>query len=287
MTGAALRAALAAGLLILAGAGLGGCNGSVSMSLSAAAPADPQIVGINVDVLGVEFQRTDGGTEKLEFTRSEPADLITLLEDNSFTLFTNERLPDGTYTGVRLLLEDNDDGTVVRINGNEFPLRLVAGIHAPVNFTVEEDESSSRSLLLTLDLRKSLSFDDANDEYTLTPTLRVADAEDAGQITGSVATACPFGTSLEEGGAVYLFEGEAIEPDDIDGVDPEPYATTAVLSNFGTSFSYALRSLPPGDYTMSLTCNGNDDTPASSENVRFQRTVNVSVDGIPVTYNFN
>lgn len=284
VTGARIRAVFASGLLAVAGFSLGGCSGSVSLDLSADAPADPQIAGINVDVLGVEFERSDGGTEKLEFTAGEPADLITLLEGGSFALFTNEELPDGTYTGVRLLLDD-DDATVVLSNGRELPAQLAAGTFAPVDFTIEEDETSSHELLLTLDLRRSLSFDDANDEYTLTPILRAVATGDAGQISGTVSTGCPAGTSLQTGGAVYLFAGEDIEPDDIDAADPEPYATTAVVSGFGTS--YALRALPPGDYTMALTCNGNDDAPSGSDDIRFQRTVNISVDGDSITHNFN
>lgn len=273
--------------MIIAACGLGGCRGSVSMELAADAPADPRIAGINVDVLGVEFERTDGGTAKLQFTSSERTDLILLLEDGALGLFTDEELPDGTYSGVRLLLEDNDDATIVTIDGREFPIVLAEGAYAPVDFTIEEDESSRHDLLLTLDLRKSLGFDDANDEYTLTPKLRAIDPLDAGQIAGNISTACPAGTSLQEGGAVYLFAGEDIAPDDIDSADPEPYATTAVVANFGASFSYALRALPPGDYTLALTCNGDDDAPSTSDNVRFQRTVNISVDRDSVTHDFN
>ena len=287
MTGAGLRAALASGLLLAAGFGLGGCRGSVSMDLTADAPADPQIAGINVDVLGVEFERTDGGTQKLEFTRSERTDLILLLEEGSLSLFTNEELPAGAYSGVRLLLEDNDDASVVTFGGGEYPLVLAEGAYAAVDFTIEEDRSSGHDLLLTLDLRKSLGFDDANDEYTLTPALRAIDPADAGQIAGNITTACPAGTSLQEGGAVYLFEGEDIEPDDIDGADPEPYATTAVISNFGASFRYALRAVPPGDYTLAVTCNGNDDAPSSSDDVRFQRRANVRVGRDSIVRDFN
>lgn len=285
MTGAGLRTFVSV-LLIVAGFGLGGCRGSVNMDLTADAPADPRIAGINVDILGAEFARTDGGTEKLEFATGERTDLILLLDDGSLGLFTNEELPEGTYSGVRLLLEDNDDATVVTSDGAEYPLLLAAGVYAPVDFTVEEDQSSSHDLLLTLDLRKSLSFDDANDEYTLTPTVRAIDPDDIGQVAGNVTTTCPPGTSLQEG-AVYAFEGEDIDPDDIDGADPEPYATTSVVSNFGTAFSYALRALPPGDYTLALTCNGDDDAPSGSDDVRFQRTVNVSVDRDAITHDFN
>ncbi|HEY6640789.1 DUF4382 domain-containing protein [Povalibacter sp.] len=286
MTHSKPGAASAFVLLVLAGLGLGGCRGSVSTDLSADAPANPQIVGINVGVLGVEFQRSDATAAKIEFTTAEPADLITLLEDNSFRLFTDEELTEGSYTGVRLLLEDNDDASVVLTDGTEFPLRLTEGSYAAVDFTVDEDRSSNRSLVLTLDLRKSLSFNEDGREYALTPTLRAVDAADAGQIRGNVDITCPAGTSPQTGGAVYAFAGEDIEPVEIDGIDTEPYATTAMLSSFGGPLTYALRALPPGDYTIALTCNGNDDTPAAGDDIQFQRAVNVSVDGDAITYNF-
>jgi len=287
VTGPKRRAALASGMLILVGLALGGCRGSVSTDLTADAPADQQIAGINVDVLGVEFQRSDQTTEKLEFTAGEPTDLITLLEDGSFRLFTDEELTEGSYTGVRLLLEDNDDASVVLNDGNDFPLRLTEGTYAPVDFTVEEDQSSSRSLVLTLDLRKSLSFSEDDQEYMLTPVLRAVDPDDAGQVSGNVNITCPVGTSLQEGGAVYAFEGEDIDPAEIDGTDPEPYATTTVVSDLGGPFIYALRALPSGDYTIALTCDGNDDTPSTGDDIRFQRSANVSVDDADtVTHNF-
>lgn len=272
---------------VAAGLMLGGCRGSVSTDLNADAPASPQIVGINVDVLGVEFQKADGGTEKLEFTDSEPTDLIELLDNGSVRLFTNEELADGTYTGVRLLLQDDDNASVVRVDGSEFPTTLAEGAYAAVDFTVAEDESSQRELVLTIDLRKSLRFDDDNNEYTLTPTLRVVDATDAGSISGTINVTCPVGTSLQQGGAVYLFASEDVDPTDIDGTGTEPVATTSVLSGFGSGFSYALQFLPPGRYTIALTCEGHNDDPGANDDLDFVRTANVRVERDDVVHSFN
>jgi len=275
---------LIAALIAVAGLGLAGCRGSVNMDLSAESPANPQIAQINVNLAGIEFERADGGTEKLTFTASERTDLIDLLDSNPLRLFTDEELKEGSYTGVRLLLEDNDDATVVLSDGNEFPAVLGESSFAPVDITVEEDKSSSRNLVLTLALRKSLDFDDDSGEYTLTPSLRVVEAEEAGTISGSVSVTCPAGTSLQQGGAVYLFEGEDSEPDEIDGAGTEPYATTAIINDVGTGFRYALAFLPRGDYTIAATCNGNLDAPSSRDDVNFLRGANVSIDADAVTY---
>ena len=66
----------------LAGIGLScsaGCNGAVTVDLAADAPADATVSSVVVDVAGVEFRRSDGTTEKLEFTQAERKDLL----DNS------------------------------------------------------------------------------------------------------------------------------------------------------------------------------------------------------------
>jgi hypothetical protein len=99
-------------------------------------------------------------------------------------------------------------------------------------------------------------------------------------LSGTVATAaCPAGTTLETGGAVYLFEGSDVTPDDLDGVDAEPYATTRVVpSGTPDAFDYTLRFLPPGDYTLALTCQGDADILDQSDDLTFVDTQNVRLD---------
>ncbi|HEY5810747.1 MAG TPA: DUF4382 domain-containing protein [Povalibacter sp.] len=261
----------------LAGIGLllAGCNGAVTVDLAADAPADTTVSNVVVDVAGVEFRRSDGTTEKLEFTQAERKDL---LDNSAFRMFTNETLGEGTYTGVRLLLEDNDANRVTRVDGRQFPLNIAEGEYAEVDLTVVKDESSHDDLALSLDLRKSLSFNDDNDEYTLTPALRSTPADKAAQISGNVDIRCSAGSSLAQGGAVYLFTGADIEPNDI-GSAVVPYATAAVIADQFSGFStYSLRYLTPGDYTIAVTCNGDEDEASVDNDIDFVGTANVSVD---------
>jgi hypothetical protein len=165
-------------------------------------------------------------------------------------------------------------------------LLYAEGDFADVDFTVAEDDRTNESLSLTLELRRSLTFNDDDDEYTLTPSLRAVRTDEAGQISGTVVATCPFGTTLAEGGAVYLYQGEDIDPDDIGSGGTQPFATTAVISNFGSQSTYELRLLPPGDYTVALTCNGEIDEPDSDDDVSFISTANVTVDEDQVTYDF-
>lgn len=263
--------------LVLTALALAGCQGSVTADLTTDSPADPQVSNVTVDVKGLEFERSDGTTKKLELTSAQRLELIELDSNDAFRLFTDEALSEGSYTGVRLLLEDDDDGSVSRSDGTQYPLQTAEGDYAAVDFTVEKDKASRESFALSLDLRRSLRYDSEAREYTLTPQLRVAPASAAGEINGTVDITCPTGTSLESGGAVYLFEGHDVEPDDV-GSGVEPYATTAVMTSlFDSSFRYSLRFLPAGDYTIAVTCNGNDDAPDADDDVKFVRSVNVTL----------
>jgi hypothetical protein len=92
-----------------------------------------------------------------------------------------------------------------------------------------------------------------------------------------VSVDCGLGDSLARG-AVYLFQGRDVTPDDVDGNDAEPFATAPVFtSNQVNSFFYALRYLPAGDYTLAVTCRGNDDEPTTSEDLAFRNVINVTV----------
>lgn len=264
------------GLLTL----LAGCQGEVTMDLGTELPADPDITQVVAYVRGLEFT-TSSGTKTLEFSDSEQIDLIDLADDNGvLRLFTSEELPEGTYTGVRLLFDADrtDDAFVSTGSGTQFPVSFVEGDYASLSFSVEDNENSTDSFTLLLDLRQSLSFNDDDDEYTFTPTLRAVETSEMSRIEGDVSVSCPAGDSLERG-AVYLFQGNDVTADDIDGAGVEPFATAPVFtSTQGDGFFYALRYLPAGDYTLAVSCSGNDEDPATDEDLQFRNAVNVNLD---------
>ncbi|HEY0940886.1 MAG TPA: DUF4382 domain-containing protein [Steroidobacter sp.] len=268
-------------LLLLLAALLAGCEGEITMDLGTELPADPDIIQVVANVRGLEFTNSSGGSKTLEFTDSQAIDFIDLADDNGLLrLFTDEELSEGTYTGVRLLFDEDraDDAFVSLLDGTQFPLNLAAGEYAPLRFEVEDGESSSESFILVLDLRKSLSFDDDDDEYTLTPVLRTVVAADASRIEGNVSVSCPAGGDLSAG-AVYLFQGRDITPDDIDGAGVEPFATAPIFTaQNGSSFFYALRYLPEGNYTLAVTCIGNDEDPLEDQDLKFRNVINVNLD---------
>ena len=267
------------GLLAAVGL-LAGCQGEVTMDLGTELPADPTVSQVVANVRGLQFVTSSGGTETLEFSDSEQLNFITLADDNSvLRLFTDERLSDGNYTGVRLLFDEDraDDAFVTDNTGTEFPLNIAAADYSPISFNIQDNESSKDSFTLLLDLRKSLSFNDDNDEYTLTPTLRSVKTEDMSRIEGNVTVTCPAGGSLATG-AVYLYQGQDVTPDDIGGSGTQPFATAPIFTGNGGTFFYALRYLPAGDYTLALTCIGNDEEALQDQDLEFRNIQNVQVD---------
>lgn len=259
---------------------LAGCEGEVTMDLSTEPPANPAVTQVVADIRGLQFSTSSGGTKTLEFTDSQQLDFMDYTDDDDvLRLFTSEELPEGSYTGVRLLFDEDrvDDAFVATQAGTQFPMTVADGDYAPLSFSVEDRESNSEAFTLMLDLRQSLSFDDDDDTYTLTPVMRAVDTGDASRIEGDITATCPPGDSLSQG-AVYLFDGQNVTPDDLDGAGVEPFATARVFtSQTGDSFFYALRVLPEGDYTLALSCIGNDEDPLLDQDLEFSNIVNVAV----------
>jgi hypothetical protein len=266
------RIACVLALLLLAG-----CEGTFTNDLGTAAPADPGIVEVNVGLLGLEFQ-TSGGTRTLDFRDAEPLDLLQLADGEPLRMFTDETLDEGTYTGVRLLFDEDFSASVVDETGAEFQLSLAQGGFATLDFSVEDDDRSSHVYTLTLELRQSLAFDDDTDEYTLTPVVRAVETRRAADVAGTVDVDCDSGDSLQTNGAVYLFAGRGITPDDLDGAGAEPYATASVTVETGNETRYALRNLEPGDYTIAVTCRGDAEAPGRNDDLRFRGVRNLSLD---------
>ena len=105
-------------------------------------------------------------------------------------------------------------------------------------------------IYIDFDVRKSIVF--ANDEYKLKPTLRLV--EDFGAITGEVSPTLLPTTCL--GPSIYVFEGAATAPDDIERDAGDPVSSAMVVLDPGGTGIYSYRAdfLAPGDYTVAFVC---------------------------------
>jgi Domain of unknown function (DUF4382) len=258
---------------------LSGCDAAwITVDLGTDPPADPEISAVQANLLGLEFRKGDSTTTTLEFRDGELVDLLDLRDGDPLRLFTNEELPAGSYTGVRLLFDPDQEPSRVTTSAGNTRLRLAAGTFAAVSFTVEDEKESREEFTLMLDLRQSLSFDEANDRYTLTPVLRSVRTEDAARVEGNVSVVCPAGTVLRDEGAIYLYSGRNVQADDLDGAEAEPFATTGVIDSGSAALRYALRFLPAGNYTLAFTCQGDEEVPGSSENLDFRNVESIEID---------
>jgi hypothetical protein len=258
---------------------LTGCEGTFTADLSVGAPADPDIAEVRATLRGLEFETSGGGTKTLDFRDGELVDLMEYTDGSPLRLFTDESLPDADYTGVRLLFENDTDVTVVDAAGGEFDGKLEQGEFADLSFSVQEDERSQDSFVLTLDLRRSLAFDEGTDEYTLEPVLLAVETGKAASVGGLVDLDCPTGNTAARNGAVYAYAGRDVVADDVDGAGVEPVASARIESTVGTvTRRYELRYLPPGDYTLAPTCRADEDEPEANNALEFGPAVNVRLE---------
>lgn len=85
---------------------------------------------------------------------------------------------------------------------------------------------------------------------------------------------------------VYVFAGN-VTPDDVGGTGAEPLLRAPVVQAANAcTFSYSIADLAPGEYTLALTGEADDDDPNADDSISFARVARVSVSGAPSVYDF-
>jgi hypothetical protein len=207
----------------------------------------------------------------------------------------------GRYNWIRLKVEAGCDtvDSYITINNaqhslwipssNQTGLKLVEGFIVPAGGTAD--------FTIDFDLRRSVHKPEGlsqgqgggcPDNYRLRPALRLVDNTEVGSITGTVDPSLINDPLCTTGNVVYIFEGEGVIPDDVDGQDPEPLTSAQVEYDPDTGeHEYRAAFLSPGSYTMAFTCQAGDDDPDSSDNIDFKGTTEVTVSaGQVTTHNF-
>jgi hypothetical protein len=260
----------------------------LTADLATTAPA--KVSEIWVPLEGIQLEDEDGNITTLS-TDSELVNLTAFDSGALHALISAENIDSATYVGVRLRFGDDSDAYVVDEDGDEHDLTIDTTDmpYADIDMAVDGNDSSTIldnsdedfALVLTLDLRLSLA--DTDDGYVLTPVLRAVQSEDASTVEGSVSesllskSSCQQDRDLAEGVAVYLFESHDTTPDDYDGVDADPIATAPVTGSSG-SYRYSLDDLAAGDYTVALTCDGDEEDGQSNDDLSFRDDQNVTLD---------
>lgn len=248
-----LRLSLPALALLLAG-----CDPSFNVDFVATPLADTT-AAVTLRLEGVDLRKTDGTTVTLTRNSTGEFRVQGLTQPVAAELLSKSNIDGGEYDRLRLRLAD-DPGTVARTaqTTEDIEAGTATGDDTAVAFDINADKSGTTSLLVALDTVLSLSEKTDGTGFTLDPVIRAMDNGDAARVSGSIPTsrfadaACSTGTRL-----VYAFVGTGVTADERDGVGVEPIATAPIeRSVAGGPGSYVLDFMPPGEYTLAFTCEG-------------------------------
>jgi len=277
-----------------------GTTGSLSLNITDA-PIDTAN-SVVVQFSAVQIRGTEA-SQNIDFNFDTPKsiDLLLLQGSESESLFTNETVPAGTYDEVRLIV-DAEDGTqdsfiVLTEGGQQHDLSVPSGSQSGLkikgSFVVPANGSAS--FTADFDVRKSIvkSGNPDNPKYHLKPVIRIVDNAEVGHIQGTVDTALLTDPGCSDAdadtyNAVYVFEGSAITPDDIDGDTIEPVVASLLkYDSLSDTYSYEAGFLLAGEYTLSFTCNSDLEDIQTNDDLKFQGTQSATViTGEPTSVNF-
>lgn len=272
-------------------------TGKVSVDLTDA-PAT-EFTDVTISFTGMALKPADGQWIEFHFNEPKTWNLLDLSGGLSAPLITDEEVPAGIYTELRLFI-DTDNSYVVDVSNPDYQATLAvpsgeqSGLKLKGEFNVAAD--SSTAVTVDFDARKSIVDPQGVSlaDYLLKPSLRLIDNLNVGSIAGSVDHAAINSTRSADGGlsdceysgSVYVYAGKDVTPTDLDLSDDDtsndPLMIVPISNDDNDSlYEYTAAFLPPGDYTLSYSCqqddNGTADTERADNPMQFEGTQNVAV----------
>ncbi|WP_245953141.1 DUF4382 domain-containing protein [Alteromonas aestuariivivens] len=203
-------------------------------------------------------------------------DLLTLQGENVAGLVTEEEIPAGEYSQLRLVV--TDDSYVVMDDGT-YSLKVPSGQLKLDGFTAQPGFDAAYTV--EFDLRKSMVDPVGQEAIYLKPRgVRLVLNDDVGTLSGTVdealitAEECSVKTDANSGNAVYVYSGadiatEALGDDADAGVDDteaRPFTIATVNLNETTmAYEFNVGFVPQGDYTVAFNCLAEFDQPETDE----------------------
>lgn len=279
--------------LLLSSSLLVACEGAVNVDLSATPPEGVSAAIVRIDT--VRFLSDDGNNRDVQLADDFQVDLNNLGRGGVQSLLREEDVGAGNYSGIELLLSADSDtlDSYISDSNGDTSLILRAGRKVQANTAFSINEEDNTSLTLHFDLRSSLLLNaTANGDREIAARLRLVKTGDSGTLSGNVATAllqqqgCDEDNDPSRGEVAYIFRGNAVNVDELDGVNAEPL-TTALVSRDAAAADYVAAFLPAGDYTVAITCNADLDDPLRTDGIGFIANDTASVSaGSVTTLNF-
>lgn len=282
--------ALAAAVAACGGSGDSDSTGTVSMDVTDAPTAS--FTEVVVTFTGITLKPADGEAIEFSFDEAKTLNLLTLQGGESAPLLDGEEVLAGDYEWVRLTL-DVDNSYVTEDDGSEKTLFIPSGAQTGLKlvsgFTVAQ--GGENNFTIDFDVRKSIVNPQGNGvaDYFLKPALRLVDNLQVGSITGlvdysninSIRISDDAQENCAEGyeGSVYVYEGADAELSDLNVTNEEgnPLMVVPVeLDDESGLYSYKAAFLTEGDYTVSYSCQVDDNE--ADDDIEFDGTQNVTVE---------
>lgn len=252
--------------------------------------ADKVVVRFN----GIEIKHESGSPQTIMFATPQDIDLLTLQNGNAAPLITDRQVIAGNYQWLRLLVAaefDNVFDSYIEIRGGQYELRVPpgSGTGLKLNTGFVVPQGGAANFTIDFDLRKSVVEPPGQQGFFLKPVLRMVNNVEVGTLAGSIDSVIVAGQCEgAELGAVYVYSGAGVTPDDVDGEAVEPLASGMVSMADGGEYVYQIGFLTAGDYTASYTCDAVSDVPDQNDALDFFGTQNLTITaGATTTVDFS
>lgn len=259
---------------------LSGCEDSFVGTVSVAIFGEP-LVGTRNVVLAITSIEVGGDGGQTSFVVSP--ELNVDLDNASNVTLLDALVPAGDYKWVRLKINPTDS-YVIAANGDRVTMDVPGVLQSTQQFTVGEGQTSP--MAVHIDLRTALSSQTQGGVtvYTLQPLSQLVNLDAVSDIFGSIPT------SLMVGGQsvtdplcdlqAYVYPGTGVVPEGFfvpvtGGTAPVASSTNLVLHTTQNLYTFAVTLVPPGSYTVAVTCAA-ADVPGSNS-IAFSPTQTVVV----------
>lgn len=239
----------------------------------------------------IRLKPEDGQWVEFPLEGFEQVNLLDLQGGLSEPLIKDEEVPAGTYTELRLIIDtDNSFVKLDSTGDSEYSLAVPSGEQSGLklkgDFLVAADTTTN--FTIDFDVRKSIVNPQGNAlaDYMLKPSLRLVNNLEVGSISGQVDVAQITSTRMADetladcqyDGAVYVFSGENAETSDLNVNNEEgnPLMIVPVELDVESSlYSYTAAFLPEGNYTISYSCQ--EDNNEEDDDIEFEGTQSLEV----------
>jgi hypothetical protein len=276
---------------------LGACQAKLGVDFATSAPSGSP-TSLTLAVPSVDLEDSGGSFHNFDSSDTAAFDVLAY-DDGDRKELLSETDAAATYVAVRTQF-DVGDAYVTQTDGTKVPVSLSAQPEY-VDVNLDLGDNDSATLIVTLELPFSLIDRTGTSyaDYELQPVLRVAKADSAGELSGTIAksvveaSACRNGRTAGTGVAVYLYSGSGVTPSDYYRTDTavnanQPVASALVsYSSTDEAYDYTIYNLAPGTYTVAWTCEADDEHPDQADGLTFNSSETVTIaDGATGTVDF-